>query len=50
MSLRMVLKVRCGHCGYVWNYKGKMAFATCPSCRKKTPAEECEEEREDGSK
>lgn len=25
--------IYCGHCGYVWTYKGKgLYFATCPQC------------------
>jgi len=28
------MKIRC-ECGYEWNYKGNLRFATCPNCRKK---------------
>jgi len=27
-------KVSCPRCGYQWQYKGKLGFATCPNCRK----------------
>jgi len=27
------MKLKCYHCGYVWNFKGKQPyFATCPRC------------------
>ena len=26
----------CSHCGRRWQYKGKLAWATCPSCLGKT--------------
>jgi predicted RNA-binding Zn-ribbon protein involved in translation (DUF1610 family) len=28
----------CSHCGYKWNYKGKLQKTTCPSCRLNTKA------------
>jgi len=28
-------KIKCPHCGYEWNYKGKLRYATCPNCLKK---------------
>jgi ribonucleoside-triphosphate reductase len=27
------MKLRCGNCGYEWEYKGKGYYATCPKCR-----------------
>jgi predicted Zn-ribbon and HTH transcriptional regulator len=33
-------EVKCEHCGYEWEYSGDMKFATCPSCRTKTPVED----------
>jgi DNA-directed RNA polymerase subunit RPC12/RpoP len=28
-----MVKLRCPHCGYEWDYKGKsMFYATCPRC------------------
>lgn len=31
-------KLRCIHCKYEWDYKGKMPLlAGCPSCQKRTP-------------
>lgn len=29
----------CHHCGYEWEYGGKMNQATCPSCQRKTPVD-----------
>jgi len=29
-------KVKCQFCGYTWNYKGKLDYATCPNCTYKT--------------
>ena len=26
---------KCTQCGYLWEYSGKMIWATCPSCRLK---------------
>jgi len=27
------MKLKCQHCGHVWNYSGKKKFyATCPEC------------------
>ena len=26
----------CSNCEYEWTYTGDLAYATCPSCRKKT--------------
>lgn len=29
------MKKECNHCGYVWDYTGKMTlYANCPDCRK----------------
>ncbi|QSJ05036.1 CxxC motif protein [Haloarcula virus Hardyhisp2] len=28
-------------CGYVWNYSGNMAMASCPSCTYKCNVEDC---------
>jgi len=28
-------KTKCPHCGYEWEYTGRMMFATCPNCQKK---------------
>jgi len=34
--VEVVVKLRCPHCGYVWEYKGKkMYYATCPNCLRK---------------
>jgi len=43
-----VSKVRCQHCGYVWDYRGRGAFyTTCPRCRFKVKLpEEAVERRE----
>jgi ribonucleoside-triphosphate reductase len=27
------MKLRCGNCGYEWEYRGKGYYATCPKCR-----------------
>jgi hypothetical protein len=27
--------LKCEHCGYEWEYKGKLARASCPSCGQK---------------
>ena len=32
--LVLVESVKCPRCEYIWNYKGKMFYATCPRCRK----------------
>lgn len=30
------MKVKCNHCGYEWEYRGKSKYyATCPSCLRK---------------
>jgi hypothetical protein len=34
----------CIHCNYTWDYSGKLMYATCPSCQKKTPIEKKTEE------
>jgi DNA-directed RNA polymerase subunit RPC12/RpoP len=32
----VVVKLRCPHCGYIWDYRGKkMYYATCPNCLRK---------------
>ncbi|MEM0359297.1 MAG: NADH-quinone oxidoreductase subunit NuoE [Candidatus Hadarchaeales archaeon] len=39
-------KVKCQHCGYVWDYRGKGAFyTTCPRCRFKVKLPEGAKER-----
>jgi hypothetical protein len=30
--------LKCKHCGYEWEYKGKLARASCPSCGQKVKA------------
>jgi predicted nucleic acid-binding Zn-ribbon protein len=30
-----MVKVKCPRCGYVWDYQGKLAVATCPNCLRK---------------
>lgn len=31
-----MVKLKCKHCGYKWDYNGKMKVqATCPDCMKK---------------
>jgi rubrerythrin len=30
-----MVKLRCPRCGHVWEYRGNLVFATCPSCFKK---------------
>lgn len=32
--------VECDKCGYVWDYSGQLARATCPSCGHKVPVRE----------
>ncbi len=27
------MRLRCGNCGYEWEYRGKEYYATCPKCR-----------------
>lgn len=27
------MNVKCSRCGYVWYWKGKFSYITCPSCR-----------------
>lgn len=34
------------NCSYVWNYKGDMARATCPSCGYKINVQECRIDKE----
>ena len=29
------MKVKCPYCGYEWDYKGKMFWASCPRCMRK---------------
>jgi uncharacterized Zn finger protein (UPF0148 family) len=31
--------LKCEHCGYEWEYKGRLARASCPSCGQKVSAE-----------
>jgi rubrerythrin len=28
------MKIKCDQCGYKWDYNGKLARPTCPSCRR----------------
>jgi len=28
-----MIRVKCPNCGYEWNYKGKLMYATCPNCK-----------------
>jgi len=28
------MQIKCSKCGYTWNYKGRLLYATCPKCRK----------------
>lgn len=31
-----MIKIKCNHCGYEWNYKGEAKFyASCPQCLRK---------------
>jgi ribosomal protein S27AE len=30
-----VVRVKCGKCGYEWEYKGGLLLATCPNCGRK---------------
>jgi Zn-finger nucleic acid-binding protein len=30
-----MVKLRCPRCGHVWEYRGNLVLATCPSCYKK---------------
>jgi tRNA(Ile2) C34 agmatinyltransferase TiaS len=35
-----LVKLRCPHCGHVWDYKGKSKYyATCPRCMYKVNIE-----------
>jgi len=27
--------LKCKRCGYSWEYRGKLGFATCPNCLRK---------------
>ncbi len=36
----VVVKIKCPRCGHVWDYKGRLVLATCPSCGKKVRVEE----------
>jgi len=36
------MKVKCPKCGYEWEYKGKLAVATCPNCLTKFKIKEVE--------
>ena len=29
------MKIKCKHCGYVWQTKSKLKFVSCPSCMQK---------------
>jgi len=33
------MKLKCPHCGYVWDYKGRAKYATCPNCLRKVKVE-----------
>lgn len=37
----------CPHCGYAWNYGGKLLKATCPSCNQKVDVEEYEVDKDE---
>jgi predicted Zn-ribbon and HTH transcriptional regulator len=30
-----LVRLRCPKCGYVWDYRGKKYYATCPNCFRK---------------
>ena len=30
-----MVRVRCPHCGYEWDYKGRRLWITCPNCGRK---------------
>jgi DNA-directed RNA polymerase subunit RPC12/RpoP len=32
--------IKCENCSYEWEYKGKLALATCPNCGHKNKVEE----------
>ena len=38
-----MVKLKCPRCGHVWEYKGCLVFATCPSCYKKIDVREFRE-------
>lgn len=42
----MVEKMKCEKCGYEWNYKGNLVYATCPSCLNKTKVNKNIDEKE----
>jgi len=32
------MELECPHCGYVWDYTGKLEMPTCPSCHRNIKA------------
>jgi rubrerythrin len=41
-------RLRCPRCGYVWEYRGNLVLATCPSCYKKIDVQKYREVESDG--
>jgi len=39
-----LVMLKCPRCGHVWDYKGRLVLATCPSCGKKVGVERCKVE------
>jgi len=40
------VNVECNHCSYEWDYGGELARATCPSCGRKTPVGDSDDDPE----
>jgi len=37
-----MVKIKCHMCGYVWNYKGILIGACCPSCHVRVMVKNCQ--------
>ncbi len=45
MTEQKNVKLKCNHCGHIWDYTGEMLYATCSNCLLKVSVEKCRVEK-----